>query len=92
MIKPTIHLNGTSAQSLASQYSEARVACEQALAVLQLASPHGRDYYVQGDHALDTAIAEHNARALALRGVIGDLEDLEAHCAEFIGQRPLFTK
>jgi hypothetical protein len=84
MTKPTIHSNGTSAQSLALQYSEARVAVETALEAMQNAAPNGRDYYVQGAEALDAAIDEHRVRCATLRVLVRDLETLEAHCAEFI--------
>ena len=55
MIKPTIHLNGTSAQSLANQYGHARQKVREALEALQHIETHGRDYYVQGPDAYHIA-------------------------------------
>ena len=79
MTTPTIHLNGTSPERLAEQYSEARVAVLRAIEALHAASPHGRDYYPTPG-AYQRAAAEHAARCAALNAVAQDLSHLEAHC------------
>lgn len=81
MIKPSIHLNGTSAGALFDGYVKAMLAVDAAIEKLAQASPHGRDYYPQGDDAFDKARAEHTARIHALRGVAGELRDLAEHCS-----------
>jgi hypothetical protein len=48
MQKPTIHLNGTSADSLLRDDEAAHDAVTQAISALAQVAPHGRDYYVQG--------------------------------------------
>ena len=62
MLKPTIHLNGTSSQELSRQLEKVYVACNDLIDALSNARPHGRDYYPQGDSALNEATKEHEAR------------------------------
>lgn len=66
MRTPTVHLNGTSSRELGRQLQEALTALDNADHALAQATPHGRDYYVQGDDAIVEAQAEHRARRLAL--------------------------
>ena len=47
MIKPTIHLNGTSKDVLAKQYNDAVVLLRGALQAMEDAAPNARDYYPQ---------------------------------------------
>lgn len=80
MTKPTAHLNGTGARDLYVQYHEAYMAVGRAIETVIYASPHGRDYYVQGDTALSEALKEHESRLERLRSVRSELEDIALHC------------
>jgi hypothetical protein len=82
MIKPTIHLNGTSAESLLDLYVEAGQRLNAALVALCEAYPNQRDYYVQAPSAFADAKREHDQRVTCLRGVLPDLQALAEHCAE----------
>ena len=76
MIHPTIHLNGTSRETLISEYREAYDALQLAQQALCKVTVHARDYYPQGDEAFKQAKDEHIARVLKLAEVNGDLIDL----------------
>ena len=76
MMLPTIHLNGTSQDSLLEQFADASEAVRVALQDLQQAAPHGRDYYPQGPEAFGRATAEHRKRVDALVGVRHELETI----------------
>ena len=82
MIKPTVHLNGTSAQSLANQYGHARQKVREALEALQHIETHGRDYYVQGPNAYHIAAEQHQRRVTYLSMVHDDLLEIEMHVSE----------
>ena len=56
MKPPTIHLNGTSRQSLLDAATEARSAVDEAEIKLREVWPNGRDYYPQGQDAIRHAI------------------------------------
>jgi hypothetical protein len=79
MMKPTVHLNGTSEGELLKQLGEARVAVLTAEEKLRKAWPNGRDYYPQGDRALMVAETEWRERSLALKGIADDLYKLMEH-------------
>lgn len=79
IIKPTIHLNGTSPEALQAQYEQSAVAVTAAIRLLEEATPHGRDYYPQGPHAVVAARAEHRARLEVLYEVRNDLQQLIEH-------------
>ena len=76
MMKPTIHLNGTSQQSLAEGYEKSVNALRVAQDALCAAAPNGRDYYPQGDSASYTARDEHQDRLKRTKSVIEELEAL----------------
>lgn len=59
---PTIHLNGTSRESLVSDLLDALQALEEAERALQHTCPNGRDYYPQGPGAITEAMRQHTAR------------------------------
>ena len=82
MTKPTIHLNGDSANTLTEGYEDAYRAVNVALEAIQNASPNGRNYYPQGDTATAEAINEHVARVRALTTVANELLELAIHCAD----------
>ena len=46
---PTVHLNGTSKDTLLNAYTAANSALLNALEALEACAPNGRDYYVSGD-------------------------------------------
>lgn len=73
---PTIHLNGSSADDLFEKNADAAGAIRAALNAMAKAAPHGRDYYVQGDEAINKAREEYWARWDKLREVLGDLESI----------------
>lgn len=82
MILPTIHLNGTDAESLFEQTCEVAGKLRAALVALDEAAPNARDYYPQGDRAFAQARTEHQARAAKLREVLQELEAIAEHVAE----------
>jgi hypothetical protein len=59
---PTIHLNGTSRESLASDLRNALHALEAAARALQHTCPNERDYYPQGQGAITAAMRQHTGR------------------------------
>ncbi len=79
MIKPTIHLNGSSAETLAHGYTEAIRRVADALEGLARCAPNARDYYVQGDHAFAAASREHLARVAKLEEVLVEVSVLRDH-------------
>jgi hypothetical protein len=79
MMKPTIHLNGTSKNELYRQLQEAHAALQDAQRMLAEAGPNARDYYLQGSDAIYRAQDEHYARMLKLTEVSKDLEELMDH-------------
>ena len=81
-IKPTIHLNGTSRESLAADYTTAYEAVSTALDAVLAAGQNARDYYVQGGHATERAMREHQARLDTLASVKSDLLDLLMHITD----------
>jgi hypothetical protein len=81
MIKPTVHLNGSSAEQLFEQICQALGALRVAQAALEQMGPNARDYYPQGPAAYTTARAEHQARHEHLRCVQEELEAIAEHVA-----------
>ena len=82
MIKPTIHMNGTSARDLALRFEEAATAIFRAREALMLAGPNARDYYPQGDQAYQQARREHDVRAKALMDAEHDMQALAEYVQE----------
>jgi hypothetical protein len=71
---PTVHINGTSKESLMDQLRNAHTAISDAMDVLAKAAPHARDYYVQQDEtATNEATAQHRARLVKLQEVQAEL-------------------
>lgn len=73
---PTIHLNGTSAQSLMDDLENAHEKIREAIQALSQCAPNGRDYYVQESGALVVAQEEHQARMSKLVSIKAELEAL----------------
>lgn len=76
MMVPTIHLNGTGRKSLLDDANAALDAVRRAVEQVSMVYPNGRDYYPQGDRAIDRALAEHNDRVERLQSVLVELADL----------------
>lgn len=79
MVKPVIHINGTSAAALLEELSNAYNALSNALEALAAASPNGRDYYPLGNEAFFKAQDQHRLRIAAIQGIMLDLEELSMH-------------
>lgn len=79
MMLPTIHLNGTSQESLHAGYREALQSIQSAIDALARIPPHGRDYYPQGPHAYAQAHDEYVARMAALQKVCSEIYALAEH-------------
>lgn len=73
---PTIHLNGTSKESLLEDLEKAYVALTAAIKAMCNACPNGRDYYPQGPEALERAQKEHYSRLDRVNEVQKELADL----------------
>jgi transposase len=69
MSVPTVHLNGTSQEELVSLRLDVVEAIRDAVVALRKAAPHGRDYYVQGPDAYNTARLIWEGRLAELEGV-----------------------
>lgn len=80
---PTIHLNGTSAESLLEDLGQAYTALGEAYEKLQQCAPNGRDYYVKPG-TMETARAEHHDR---LRRVESVREELVMICDDIWRQK-----
>jgi hypothetical protein len=78
---PTVHLNGTSKESLLGGYCEAIAALHDAGRWLAAASPNERDYYVRWG-TFQPAIREHEARMNKLREIIKELETIAKHVSD----------
>lgn len=70
---PTVHLNGTTGETLLDQYLAAAEAVQKALGVVCDAGPNSRDYYVQGPDAALAAQREHETRIGLLKKVRDEL-------------------
>lgn len=76
LLKPSIHLNGTSKGELLDQLQTVVTALEAALAAINAAAPNGRDFYPQGPEALTEALAAFAERAQAVKQVHTDFSNL----------------
>ena len=76
MIFPTVHLNGTSKESLLAGYMHALEALHAAQDALGAAAPNPRDYYSQGGLAGYQAAREHAARYAILSNLIREIETI----------------
>ena len=79
---PTIHLNGTGADSLSSEYTETWHALKAAREVLISTTCNARDFYPQGDHAFQDARFERSEAIAKLDDVIDYIENWVAHITE----------
>ncbi len=77
---PTIHLNGTSEESLLEGYACANNALLAAISALEACSPNARDYYIDGGD-INAACSEHKNRIAHLTVVRRDINKLAEHVA-----------
>jgi hypothetical protein len=73
---PTIHLNGTSKDSLVEGLCNASAALDAAYQELKKTAPNGRDYYPQGAKAMEAAEREHMSRLRRLDEVKKEVDEL----------------
>jgi len=77
---PLIHLNGTSAETLANQYDAAYEVLMEALERLNETAPNQRDYYMLSEEEWEAALDAHFARMKAIRQVMQELGELASYC------------
>ena len=87
LVCPTIHLNGSSPDSLLFPLREAISATRNAIAALCECGPNGRDYYVQNESAIYLATSQHNERLANLSRVIIELRLIEENIVAQVEQR-----
>jgi hypothetical protein len=74
---PSIHLNGTSANTLCTEIQLAHEALGNASEALSNMTVHGRDHYVKADkESFSKAQAEHRARFVALEKIKTELMEI----------------
>lgn len=79
---PVINLNGTSAESLTSEYGEAIFALRAAINAVQNITVHGRDFQTAADGLYQKARDEQIARLRKLEEVQAELESLREQVYE----------
>ena len=73
---PTIHLNGTSQESLMEALEQASGKVQEAIDALSEVAPNGRDYYPQGESAINEAVDEHRSRVKRMQAVFDELIEI----------------
>ncbi len=73
---PTVHMNGTSAESLIDDAMKAYQAVGNALEAMRAVTPNARDYYVKGEEAAAEARLQHQLRVMKLTDVRDDLQTI----------------
>lgn len=74
---PSIHLNGTSANSLCEEIREAVDTLTVARVALSKMTVHSRDHYIKADKdSFNKARAEHEARFVAIDKIITELGEI----------------
>ncbi len=71
---PSIHLNGTSAETLLSETKHTLQAVSRAIEALCLFPPNARDYYVQGPEAFLVAHQQYEVRLEKLKSIRRELQ------------------
>ena len=85
MIKPMIHMSGTSRRSLLEGYINAKRAGEAFREAMIECSPNGRDYYPMHDRALREEQEDQTERLQKIKDVIQQLDALIEHCMDAPG-------
>jgi hypothetical protein len=83
MIKPTIHLNGTSPERLFEDYHKASLAVDAAIDALASIEFNSRDYYPQDNKAFELARAQRVEQFIKLRDVRDELRDVAEYVSKF---------
>jgi hypothetical protein len=81
---PTIHLNGTGAESLRVEYNKVRLAAKATADALAQATCNARDFYPQEPGAFQQAQADRQGMFRLLQLVEDYAEAWEAHAADHI--------
>jgi hypothetical protein len=84
---PTIHLNGTGADTLLAEYERALDALDDAYEAVSQITVHARDYYVQGNDAFRHAHDEQTARLRALDLVRYEITETIQHLRDQMDAR-----
>lgn len=88
LVKPTIHLNGTSAKQLFEEYKAAAEACFQALEACKALTVNERDYYLQrteeGGNVFPQAVEQRNQWYNALQTVKAEIIEVLDHISDHI--------
>lgn len=87
MRKPTIHVDGSSPDILLEDLSTAMNAIREARMILDSISPNARDYYPQGETAINEAVAEHLDRIKRLNSVLTELEEMSQYIVDEMDKR-----
>jgi len=82
LMVPTVHLNGTSKEALLSEYVTAMNAVQDAIDALKKVTVHGRDYYPQGDRAINDAMLQRARQFEHLEEVHTELEAIAVEISE----------
>jgi hypothetical protein len=81
VVKPIVHLNGTSVDLLIEQVLDAAAQVRAAMSALDMAAPNARDYYpVPG--AFEEAQKQHLERTRKLNSVLEELIEIYHHLLE----------
>lgn len=81
LAKPMINLNGSSAQDLLDQLTDAVLAVSAAYDAVANTAPHGRDYQLNQDD-YQIARVQHEARLVALQAINEELEAIAENVSE----------
>lgn len=79
LIRPTVHLNGTGANTLLEDYDNAREEVRNALTAIRKIEFNARDYYPQEDGAWDAAVAQMRDRIRALEAISDEFLEIMMH-------------
>ena len=87
VMHPTVHLNGTSPESLFEQAQKAHAALQAAFDALCDMQPNGRDYYPQGEDAIGRARKEHGERMAKVSAVLLEVQEIAITLKEHLDAR-----
>ena len=80
--KPTIHFNGTSAQSLLENYTNVLEKVRELGLSMTKIYPHGRDYYPQGQLAILMAMDEWKNMNSTISGLESEMIEMVEYLLE----------
>lgn len=76
---PTIHPNGSGRKALDTEWRGIWHACRALDGLLAAATPHDRDYYVEGPDVGHRARLAHSERRVAVAKILADAERILGH-------------